>query len=46
MDREEPGCEDGTLEYHRTVHEAVSAAQAAPAGPPASDNSPPGRSDG
>jgi len=37
---------DQTPEYHRTVHDAVHAAQAAPAGTPASDNRPPRSSDG
>jgi SulP family sulfate permease len=33
-------------EYHRTVHEAVTAAMINPAGAPASDNDPPRRNDG
>lgn len=36
----------GTPEYHRTVQEAVSSARTGPAGASASDNRPPGRSDG
>jgi sulfate permease, SulP family len=35
-----------TPEYHRTVREAVAAAQAAPAGAPTTDNPPPRRTDG